>query len=117
MSDRTPFWIEGLHCDGSELARLTMTETRIFRGNDPRPVVLGGDAYWQWQMNDDPYRDHRKGFCWTQALHDGLEGWHATIFHSDPNPRFCVHPGHPDYAHVLRVWNAVNDNVFVPENW
>lgn len=117
MTDRTPFWIEGLHVlHEGELARLTLTETRIFKGNDPRPVVLGGDAYWQWDENG-PYRNHRTGFCWTQALHDGLEGWHATIFHSEESPRFCVHPGHPDYAHVARVWDLVNAGVHVPKDW
>jgi hypothetical protein len=99
----TPFWIQGLHFFGDGLLAQTMTETRIWCGNDPRPVILGGDAYWQWAE--------------TQALHDGLEGWHSTIFHSDPDAKFCVHPQHPDYAHVARIWELVNANVMVPENW
>lgn len=99
----TPFWIQGLHLDGPELVRKTMTETVVWKGNDPRPVVFRGDAYWQW-MNDDPYRDRGKGFCWTQALHDGLEGFHATILHCG-NDKFCVHPQHPDYEHVARMWD------------
>lgn len=114
---RTPFWIQGLHVlNEGELARQTLTQTCIWRGNDPRPVILGGDAYWQWSEYG-PYRNHNTGFCWTQALHDGLEGWHSTIFHSDPDAKFCVHPAHPDYAHVARIWNLVNDNVFVPQDW
>jgi hypothetical protein len=111
-----PFWIEGLHFHGKDLLAQCFTETRIYRGKDPRPVILGGDAYWQWSEYG-PYRNNGKGFCWTQALHDGLAGWHSTIFHSDPHPRFCVLPEHPDYAHVQRVWDLVNANVFVPENW
>ena len=112
----TPFWIQGLHISGdNELENKTFTETRIWRGNDPRPVILGGDAYWQW--GDTPYRDNGKGFCWTQALHDGLEGWHSTIFHSDPDAKFCVHPQHPDYAHVARIWDLVNANVMVPKDF
>lgn len=106
----TPFWVQGLHLEGDE--GKVMTRTTIWKGNDPRPVVLGGDAYWMW--GDTPYRGHdNEGFCWTQALHDGLEGWHSTIFHSGDD-RFCVHPGHPDYAHVARIWDLVNDNVRVP---
>lgn len=108
----TPFWIQGLHIPGDSLEAKTMTRTTIWKGNDPRPVILGGDAYWQWS-EFGPYRDHGKGFCWTQALHDGLEGWHSTIFHSGDD-KFCVHPGHPDYAHVARIWDLVNDNVMVP---
>ena len=116
MTDRTPFWIEGLHVrSGNELEEKTFTRTTIWRGNDPRPVILGGDAYWQW--GESPYRNNHKGFCWTQALHDGLEGWHATIFHAEENPRFCVLPEHPDYAHVLRIWNLVNDGVMVPDGF
>lgn len=106
----TPFWVQGLHLEGDE--GKTFTRTTLWRGNDPRPVVLRGDAYWQW--GDTPYRGRGEGFCWTQALHDGLEGWHSTIFHSSPDDRFCVHPGHPDYAHVARVWDLVNANVRVP---
>ncbi len=112
----TPFWIEGLYVfNEGELARQTMTETRIYKGNDPRAVILGGDAYWMWGVS--PYRNHHQGFCWTQALHDGLEGWHSTIFHAEENPRFCVHPGHPDYAHVARIWDLVNDGVAVPKGF
>jgi len=116
MTDHTPFWIQGLHItEGPELLRKTFTETRIWRGNDPRPVILGGDAYWQW--GESAYRNNHKGFCWTQALHDGLEGFHSTIFHSDPDAKFCVHPGHPDYAHVARIWELVNNNVAVPDDF
>lgn len=109
----TPFWIQGLHCEGD--ARNHFTETRVWRGNDPRFVKFEGDAYWQW-MGDSPYRNHRKGFCWTQALHDGLEGWHSTILHSS-NDRFCVHPQHPDYEHVVRMWELAQSGVVVPEGF
>lgn len=103
----TPFWVQGLHVDGPELARKTMTETVVWKGNDPRPVVFRGDAYWQW-FSDSPYRDRGKGFCWTQALHDGLEGFHACILHSG-NDKFCVHPQHPDYEHVARMWDLAQE--------
>lgn len=103
----TPFWLQGLHVDGPELARKTMTETVVWKGNDPRPVVFRGDAYWQW-FSDSPYRDRGKGFCWTQALHDGLEGFHACILHSG-NDKFCVHPQHPDYEHVARMWDLAQE--------
>lgn len=116
MTGNPTFWIEGLYVfNEGELARQTMTETRIYRGNDPRAVILGGDAYWMWGVS--PYRNNHKGFCWTQALHDGLEGWHSTIFHSEEHPRFCVHPGHPDYAHVARIWDLVNAGVMVPDDF
>lgn len=109
-----PFWIQCKNlgaCDNG-----LISEIWVWRGKDPRPTILKGDAYWQWQFSDSPYRNRGKGFSWTQALHDGLEGFHSTILHAGDD-RFCVTPEHKDYAHVERIWNLVNDGVMIPDNF
>lgn len=99
MTDHhTPFWIQNVSLGDRGNP---FSEFLVWQGADPRPVSFQGDAYWQW--GDIPARGHG-GFCWTQALHDGLEGFHACILHSG-NDRFCVHPQHSDYAHVARLWD------------
>jgi len=109
----TPFWIQ---CIMLGDRHNPFSEFHVWQGNDPRPVIFGGDAYWQWQYSDSPYRGgNDRGFCWTQALHDGLSGMHSTILHSG-NDRFCVHPQHDDFAHVARMWELAQVGV-VPKNF
>lgn len=78
---------------------------RVWKNNDPRWVDFTGDAYWMWA--DTPSRANGKGYCWAQALHDSLEGFHSTILHSG-HDRFVVHKNHSDYMRVLDLWNRVN---------
>ena len=116
MTDQTPFWVQCIELGGNYNG--CISEIRVWRGNDPRPTVFGGDAYVQWSLgcNHSPYRNYYQGFCWAQALHDGLIGPHATILHSG-NDRFAVLPHHEDYAHVARMWDLVNAGVTVPNGF
>jgi hypothetical protein len=108
--DRTPFWIRCVTLGDSGHPH---SEFHVWRGNDERPVIFTGDAYWQW--GETPYRAGGKGFCWTQALHDGLMGMHSTILHSG-NDRFCVIPEHDDFKHVARMWELATSNL-IPANF
>lgn len=113
MSERTPFWIQCVTL-GTWHPLDCWSEIRVWRGKDPRYVAFKGDAYWMW-MDESPYRARRKGFCWAQALHDGLIGPHATILHSG-HDRFIVMPEHEDFAHVARMWELAQ-TVGVPEGF
>lgn len=75
---------------------------RVWKGSDPRWVEFHGDAYWQWGAV--PERANGTGFCWAQALHDALEGWHATVLHQDEV--LSVLPFHPDYEAIENLWDA-----------
>ena len=61
-------------------------------------IEFRGDAYWQWLATPERVA----GYCWSQALHDALEGWHATIIHT--GDEFVVLRKHPDYAAVAALW-------------
>lgn len=73
---------------------------RLFRGGDPHPVEFRGDAYWQWGAV--PERNRGKGFCWSQALHDALEGWHSCVLHAGES--VTILESHPDFHRVQELW-------------
>ena len=95
---------------------MTYTDTTItvFRGRDPRPVLFTGDAYWQWGLGRKhtppekmPERAWGAAYCWAEALHDALEGWHACVLHT--GDELAVLPKHPDYARVEALWHKAQE--------
>lgn len=81
-------------------------------GSDPRLALFRGDAYWQW--GDTCMRNRDKNCCWTQALHDCLEGWHACVLHTGDT--LTVLPRHPDYERVRQLVEDVDSGRKVPTN-
>jgi len=82
-------------------------------GSDPRLVHFGGDAYHQW-TGGDCLRNRGKNACWTQALHDCLEGWHSCVLHTGDT--LTVLPRHPDYNRVRQLVEDVDAGRTVPTN-
>ena len=112
MEKQHTYWVQCVQLGANDNGAITLF--RMWQDSDSRYVEFGGDAYWMWEGN--PYRDHGNGFCWAEALHDGLAGPHSTLLHSG-HERFAVLPKHSDYAHVERMWKLANSGVHVPEGF
>ncbi len=92
--------------------RLTPSHFTVRVGKDERLVHFGGDAYWQW--GDTCMRNRGKNCCWTQALHDCLEGWHSCVLHTGDT--LTVLPRHPDYERVRQLVEDVDAGRILPTN-
>lgn len=72
---------------------------RLFVCDDPRYIDFGGDAYWQWA--ETPLRAKGSRLCWSQLLHDSMEGWHASVLHA--GAEVSIMPHHPDFSRIDKL--------------
>ena len=79
-------------------------------GKDTRLVIFGGDGYRQW--GNSCLRNYGKSCCWTQALHDSLEGWHSCVLHAGSS--VDILPQHPDYEKVRQLVEDVDCGRHLP---
>lgn len=65
---------------------------QVWDQGDRRWVEFRGRPYSQWGSGDtDPF----------QQAHDALEGWHATVLHTDEI--LALLPKHPDYSAIRKM--------------
>ena len=93
----TVFWIEAIEWGNGSYPFSTLT---LRRNKDPKIIFFDGDAYWQW--GHSPLRNNCKNLCWSQLLHDSLEGWHSTVLHQGES--VAIHDKHIDFPRVYRLW-------------
>lgn len=86
------------------------SEFHVWVGKDPRRVIFRGDAYYQW--DESPLRNNDKNACWTQALHDAMEGWHSCILHTGDDT--VILPKHPDFDRIVQLISDVDAGRAVP---
>lgn len=97
-------------------ANFCITHAHVWREGKNGVAYFGGDAYWQWMVQPGyPYRNHKTGFCWAQALYDGLNGPHQEAFLR--GDEFAVVVSDSDYAHVARIVDVYETGVEVPEGF
>lgn len=83
---------------------LALSQFSVRVGKDQRLILFRGDAYWQW--GGTCMRNRDKNCCWTQVLHDSLEGWHACVLHTGDT--VTILPRHPDYERVRQLVEDVD---------